>query len=59
MLPFLLVHCHRAFFFLVAYLLTALTWVVVPPLWIMPDIPILFAVPLQELFRWLSYKMLK
>ena len=57
-LPFLINH-FRAFFFLVAYLLTALTWVIIPPLWSNPVIPILSAVPLQEFFRWLYYKMLK
>ena len=49
----------RAFYYLVAYLLTALTWLVVPWLWNIPIIPLFFGAPLQELFRWLYYRTLK
>jgi anterior pharynx defective protein 1 len=48
-----------AFYYLVAYLLTALTWLVVPWLWNIPIIPLFFGAPLQELFRWLYYRTLK
>ena len=49
----------RAFFWLVSLLLTSLIWVIIPPLKTTPAFHLPFSVLLQELFRWLLYRLLR